>query len=213
MRGTLLLFITCFSFSLFGQGSMGLDFLLVHGQVPPAVQSVETSGATDLVRAGIGLNYQKLIRSNMFLKLGLKVHEQFTIYNINGEIFDLGMESNYLGIPVGLGIFKDYGVWSAGAYLGYEYQRLTKVRASRISDGFFSSPFELDYDDLDRDMHLIHGEFFVRRHIRKSFSSVFGLGFGQNFTQINFTGRKYLLNRIYYRIGLLMNISRRIKED
>ncbi len=191
------------------QQSFGLDLFIAHGPVPPAVQSLKTSGATDLVRAGIGLRYQKFIRDQFFLSAGLKTYELFSVYNVHGHPYDLGMESNYLSVPLGIGLVRDYGVWAAGGVIGYEYQRVTKINALRIIDGFNTSAFELQTTSFDRNLSFLSIEFFVEHSINKSLKTVFGLSFAHSMSQVNFGNRVYPLSRIQYRVGIMMDITRK----
>lgn len=198
----------------FAQQSLGLDLFIAHGPVPPAVQSIKTSGATDIVRAGIGLNYQQFIRNHIFLSAGLKTYELFSVYDVQGQTYDLGMESNYVSIPLGVGLVKDYGVWAAGGVIGYEYQRITSLNALRIIDAFTTSAFELKTTSFDRDLNFLSIEIFVEHDIKTNLKTVFGLSFAHSVSQVYFGKRLYPLSRIQYRIGIMLDIKkRRIKEE
>lgn len=198
----------------FAQQSLGLDLFIAHGPVPPAVHSIKTSGATDLVRAGIGLNYQQFIRNHIFLSTGLKTYELFSVYDVQGQTYDLGMESHYLSIPLGVGLVKDYGVWAAGGVIGYEYQHITRINAVKIIDAFTTSAFELMTTSFERDLHFLSIEFFAEHDIQTNLKTVFGLSFAHSMSQVHFGDRLYPLSRIQYRIGIMLDIKkRRITEE
>lgn len=193
----------------YAQQSLGLDLFIAHGPVPPAVQSLKTSGATDLVRVGIGLKYQKFIRNHIFLSAGVRTYELFSVYDVQGQTYDLGMESNYISVPLGVGLVKDYGVWAAGGVIGYEYQRVTKLNAMRIIDSFTASAFELKTTSFDRDLNFLSIKFFVEHDIKTSLKTVFGLSFAHSMSQVGFGDRVYPLSRIQYSIGIMLDITKR----